>query len=252
MPCKLGIIAWVAYKLKSHLLPHLNNNGISLDQKGSLPVSVELISIPARVSHSGTYSAIKRGLDIVFASLALALLFPLFVVISCIIFATDQGPIIYRQKRVGRNGEHFTFYKFRSMVTNADALKARLAAQNEASGPIFKMRNDPRITPIGRFLRKTSLDEIPQFWNVLKGDMSLVGPRPHLQSEIDAYPDYPVERLTVTPGLICFREVAGRSSLSFERWLELDLEYVRSRSLKTDLSILLRAIPAILLGRGAY
>lgn len=215
-------------------------------------MSVELVSTPTRSLRVGTYDFYKRGLDIVFALCALFLLLPVFLVISAIVYATDRGPIIYRQKRVGFGGRHFTFYKFRSMVTNADELKAKLAQQNEASGPIFKMKNDPRITPIGRFLRKTSLDELPQFWSVLRGDMSIIGPRPHLQSEIDAYPDYPKERLSVTPGLICYREIMGRSGLTFERWLELDLEYIAQRSFKTDLSILFKAIPAILLGRGAY
>ncbi|MBB6052701.1 sugar transferase [Armatimonas rosea] len=215
-------------------------------------MSVELISTKTQSSRYGAYEALKRGMDISFSFVALLLLFPLFVTISAIIFATDRGPIIYRQKRVGRGGRLFTFYKFRSMVTNADELKAKLAHQNEASGPIFKMKNDPRITPIGRILRKTSLDELPQLWSVLRGDMSLVGPRPHLQAEIDAYEGYPLERLSVIPGLICYREICGRSSLTFERWLELDLEYIQTRSLKTDLTILLKSVPAVLLGKGAY
>jgi lipopolysaccharide/colanic/teichoic acid biosynthesis glycosyltransferase len=195
---------------------------------------------------------LKRGMDIVFSLLAVTLLTPIFLLIALVIYLTDRGPIIYRQKRVGQNGHLFTFYKFRSMVVNADALKAQLATKNEASGPIFKIKNDPRITLVGRFLRKSSLDELPQFFNVLKGEMSLVGPRPHLQSEIDAYPDYPRERLTVVPGLICYREVTGRSGLTFERWLELDLDYVQTCSLRTDLTILLRSIPAILFAKGAY
>jgi lipopolysaccharide/colanic/teichoic acid biosynthesis glycosyltransferase len=215
-------------------------------------VSVELLSTTTHTTRSSSYISVKRGMDVTLSLLALTLLIPVFFFIALAIFLTDRGPIIYRQKRVGQGGRLFTFYKFRSMVTNADALKARLAAYNEASGPIFKMKNDPRITPVGRLLRKTSLDELPQLWSVLRGDMTLVGPRPHLQSEIDAYPSYPKERLSVTPGLICFREVTGRSGLSFERWLELDMEYVRTQSLRTDLSILLRAIPAILFARGAY
>jgi lipopolysaccharide/colanic/teichoic acid biosynthesis glycosyltransferase len=215
-------------------------------------LSVELLSTKTQSRRVDAYDTYKRGLDIVFALVALLLLFPIFVVISAIIFATDRGPIIYRQKRVGHKGKLFTFYKFRSMVTNADELKAKLANQNEASGPIFKMKNDPRITYIGRFLRKTSLDELPQFWSVLKGDMSVIGPRPHLQTEIDAYPDYPMERLSVVPGLICYREILGRSGLTFERWLELDLAYIKERSLKTDILILLKSVPAILLGKGAY
>jgi lipopolysaccharide/colanic/teichoic acid biosynthesis glycosyltransferase len=217
-----------------------------------MPVSVELLSVPTRAKRSSVSRGAKRTLDILVASLALLLLLPLLSLIALLIYATDRGPVIYRQKRVGKNGEQFTFYKFRSMVTNADALKARLAVQNEASGPIFKMKNDPRVTRIGRLLRRSSLDETPQFWNVLKGDMTLVGPRPHLKSEIDSCPDYPMERLSVTPGLICFREVEGRSGLTFERWLELDMKYVKHHSFRTDLMILLRAIPAILLGRGAY
>lgn len=215
-------------------------------------MSVEAISTPVQAHQSGSYATLKRGLDIVVSLLALLLLSPVYLLISLAVFLTDRGPVFFAQQRVGRNGEHFAFYKFRSMVVNADALKAKLAAQNEASGPIFKMKNDPRITPIGRLLRKTSLDELPQFWNVLKGDLSLVGPRPHLQSEIDDYPDYPMERLSVVPGLICFREIQGRSSLSFERWLETDLEYVRHRSFALDIQILLKAIPAVLFGRGAY
>jgi len=215
-------------------------------------VSVEVISPHVQVQDSNSYATLKRGLDIVVSLLALLLLSPVYLVISLIIFLTDRGPVFFAQERVGRNGEHFSFFKFRSMVVNADALKAQLAEQNEASGPIFKMKNDPRITPIGRLLRKTSLDELPQFWNVLRGDLSLVGPRPHLQSEIDGYPDYPMERLSVIPGLICFREIQGRSGLTFERWLETDLEYVRNRSFWLDIQILLKAIPAVLLGKGAY
>lgn len=215
-------------------------------------MSVELFSSPTHSTYPQGYAVVKRGLDIVLSLLALVVLSPVFLLIALSIWLTDRGPIIYRQKRVGMHGRLFTFYKFRSMVTNADALKAKLATQNEASGPIFKMKNDPRITPVGRLLRRSSLDELPQIWSVLKGDMTLVGPRPHLQSEIDAYPDYPKARLSVTPGLLCFREVTGRSGLTFERWLELDMEYVRTRSLRTDLSILVRAIPAVVFAKGAY
>lgn len=215
-------------------------------------MSVEIISTATQDHPSGVYSLLKRGLDIVLALMALIALSPIFALIALTIYLYDRGPIFYKQQRVGFGGVPFTFYKFRSMVVNADALKAKLAAQNEASGPIFKMKNDPRITPIGRWIRKTSLDEIPQFWNVLKGDLSLVGPRPHLQSEIDSYPEYPQARFSVMPGLICFREIRGRSGLTFEQWLALDMEYVDSRSFLVDLKILLLAVPAILLGRGAY
>ena len=156
---------------------------------------------------------------------------------------------------MGRDGREFRFYKFRSMVPNAEALKRKLAHRNEADPRIFKIQNDPRVTRTGRVLRRYSLDELPQFLNVLKGDMSLVGPRPHLPDEIAACKSaggYPQERLSVPPGLLCLREVTGRSNLSFEEWLESALRYIRQRSMATDIKILIRAIPAALRGEGAY
>jgi lipopolysaccharide/colanic/teichoic acid biosynthesis glycosyltransferase len=195
---------------------------------------------------------LNRALDIVVSAGALLVLAPVFGTIAALVWVEDRGPILFSQQRVGQGGKCFPFYKFRSMVPHAEALKKSLQAQNEATGPIFKMKNDPRITRIGRTLRRYSLDELPQLWNVLRGDMSLVGPRPHLPSEIESYDNYPIERLSVTPGLICLREVMGRSALTFEEWIALDLEYVRTRSFWLNLSILLRAIPAILKGDGAY
>ena len=195
---------------------------------------------------------LRRALDIAVSVTALTLLAPLLASVAVLVWAEDRGPVLFHQERVGQGGERFAFYKFRSMVVNAESLKESLSAQNEASGPIFKMKQDPRITRIGRVLRRYSLDELPQLWNVLKGDMSLVGPRPHLPREIASCPEYPLERLSVRPGLICLREVSGRSRLTFEEWIALDLEYVRHRSLLLDLSILLRALPAILRGDGAY
>jgi lipopolysaccharide/colanic/teichoic acid biosynthesis glycosyltransferase len=164
----------------------------------------------------------------------------------------DGGPILYYQMRVGKDGRQFRFYKFRSMVVNADALKEKLAAQNESTGPVFKMRNDPRITRIGRILRKTSLDELPQFLNVLRGEMSLVGPRPHLPREVESYADWHFGRQQAQPGLLCLREVLGRSNLTFDQWVAYDLLYIRNRSLLTDFWILCRLIPAVLKADGAY
>lgn len=195
---------------------------------------------------------VKRGLDIGVALLAITALSLPISIIALAIKCTDGGPIFYSQERVGRGGNRFKFFKFRSMVTNADALKDKLLAHNEADGPIFKMKNDPRITPVGRVIRKWSLDELPQLWNVLRGDMSLVGPRPHLPREIAEYKNYPAERLSVQPGLLCLREVTGRSELTFEAWIASDLEYIEKRSLWLDIQILLKAIPAILLAKGAY
>jgi lipopolysaccharide/colanic/teichoic acid biosynthesis glycosyltransferase len=177
--------------------------------------------------------------------------FPLFLLIAIAICLEDAGPILYYQTRVGKNGDLFRFYKFRSMVRNADEIKAQLEAQNEAIGPIFKIRNDPRVTRVGRVLRRYSLDELPQMVNVLRGEMSLVGPRPHLPKEVECYTGRQIKRLTVQPGLLCFREVFGRSKMTFEEWVDLDLLYIEHRSFRTDAQILMRTIPAILSAEGA-
>jgi lipopolysaccharide/colanic/teichoic acid biosynthesis glycosyltransferase len=200
----------------------------------------------------GTYAVLKRILDIFLASLALLLFAPIMLLASLAIALEDRGPILFVQIRVGKDGKPFPFLKFRSMVRNAEQLKTELAAQNEATGPIFKMRNDPRITRVGRILRKYSIDELPQLLQVLRGEMSLVGPRPHLPNEVRHYTTEQAQRLAVQPGLVCLREVCGRCNLTFERWIELDLQYIQSRSLRTDLSILLRLIPAVLRREGAY
>lgn len=212
-------------------------------------------SVPAQVRTMvgrPVYPLLKRFGDCLVSSLVLGLGAPVFLVIAILVKVQDGGPVIYSHERVGRGGRRFQFFKFRSMVLDADRIKAELLESNESDGPIFKMKQDPRVTRVGRVLRRFSLDELPQFWNVLRGDMSLVGPRPHLQSEIDACPDYPMERLSVAPGLVCLREVGGRSDMTFAQWLETDLDYVRRRSLWLDLRILCRLIPAVLTARGAY
>jgi lipopolysaccharide/colanic/teichoic acid biosynthesis glycosyltransferase len=198
------------------------------------------------------YEQSKRAADFVAASLLLLALFPLLSAVAFAIYLEDGGSIFYYQTRVGKNGSHFRFYKFRSMVRNADAIKADLSEHNEASGPIFKMKKDPRITRIGRFIRRYSIDELPQLVNVLRGEMSLIGPRPHLPCEVALYAGHQWARLQVQPGLLCFREVFGRSEIDFDQWIELDLLYIRYRSLPTDLRILLRTVPAILGAEGAY
>jgi lipopolysaccharide/colanic/teichoic acid biosynthesis glycosyltransferase len=211
------------------------------------------LSLPYRNGDPGfAYETVKRTLDVVLASAALFALFPVFVAVAAAIYLEDRGPIFFFQTRVGKNGTHFKFFKFRSMVQNADQIKAELEEQNEAVGPIFKMKNDPRITRVGRFIRRYSLDELPQLLNVLSGDMSLVGPRPHLPKEVAMYTPRQEDRLRVQPGLLCFREVFGRSKMDFEQWVELDLLYIEHRSLWTDLRILLRTIPAVLSAEGAY
>jgi lipopolysaccharide/colanic/teichoic acid biosynthesis glycosyltransferase len=207
---------------------------------------------PHQAEQGVSYQITKRAVDVAVSATLLVLLFPVFAVIALLILLEDRGTIFYCQTRVGRNGKHFTFYKFRSMIHNADQIKAQLESMNEAEGPIFKMRHDPRITRVGRFLRRSSLDELPQLFNVLRGDMSLVGPRPHLPKEVAMYNDEQEARLQVQPGLLCFREVLGRSNMTFEQWVELDLLYIEHRCWQTDLAIMARAVPAVLSAEGAY
>ncbi|MBC8138343.1 MAG: sugar transferase [Fibrella sp.] len=221
-------------------------------QATALPAFLKTDASGDATPPSPAYFVIKRCIDVAISSLLLTILFPVLVVIGLLVALEDRGPVLYYQTRVGRNGRHFRFYKFRSMVKNADALKDNLAAQNEAEGPVFKIKNDPRVTRCGRILRKTSLDELPQLINVLRGEMTLVGPRPHLPREVALYEDWHFERQNVDPGLLCLREVLGRSNLSFDQWVAYDLLYIRNRSARTDSWILLRLIPAVLKADGAY
>ncbi len=206
---------------------------------------------PGAHADGWAYRNAKRAIDIVGAIIALFILFPALLVISFLVWREDHGPILFYQTRIGRDGAPFHFYKFRSMSPNAEALKDQIAAKNEAGDVIFKIKNDPRVTRIGRVLRKYSLDELPQFMNVLRGEMSLVGPRPHLPREVEKYTEEQKQRLQAQPGLLCFREIQGRSNLTFEQWVESDLLYIKHRSLWVDAYILLRAIPAILKADGA-
>ena len=196
---------------------------------------------------------IKRFLDIVLSLAALIVLSPLFLVLIVLIKLTSPGPVFFVQIRVGQYGRNFCFYKFRSMYVDAEERKKELLSRNQSKdGVIFKMKDDPRITPIGRILRRTSMDELPQFLNVLFGDMSLVGPRPPVPSEVAQYSLEARKRLNVRPGLTCLWQVSGRSEIPFNEQVSLDKQYISSRGLKSDLLILLRTIPAILSGRGAY
>jgi exopolysaccharide biosynthesis polyprenyl glycosylphosphotransferase len=195
---------------------------------------------------------IKKVIDVTVSAGLLLLLSPALLAIAAAIKLTSRGPVIFAQKRVGLNGRVFSFYKFRSMYHDAEARRSTLAALNEVSGPVFKMRRDPRITPVGRFLRKFSLDELPQLWNVLKGEMSLVGPRPPIPGEVENYERWQRRRLSMKPGLTCLWQVNGRSQIGFEEWMRLDLAYIDNWSLKLDFIILLRTVPAVLFARGAH
>lgn len=201
---------------------------------------------------SGSY-ALKRAMDIVLSALGMVVLSPVFIAIAAAVKWTSPGPVIFSQVRVGRYGRYFNFYKFRSMYRDAEAKKAQLLALNESKdGVIFKMKDDPRITKVGRFLRRTSLDELPQLWNVFIGDMSLVGPRPPVPKEVQEYTLEDRKRLDVIPGITCLWQIMGRSEIPFNEQVRLDKEYIIAPSVWKDIVILLKTIPAILGGKGAY
>ena len=195
----------------------------------------------------------KRGLDVAGSLAAIILLLPLFIAIAIWIKLDSPGPLIYRQVRIGQYGRPFYFYKFRSMYIDSEARRAALERENEsADGVIFKMKNDPRITRCGRFIRKYSIDEAPQFFNVLLGDMSLVGPRPPLPAEVAQYSLDARKRLDILPGITCIWQISGRSDIPFREQVVMDQEYIRRQSLWKDVLILFRTIPAVLAGKGAY
>jgi len=201
----------------------------------------------------GSSNFLKRLLDIIVCGSMLIFCFPIFLIIALLIKLTDRGPVLFWQSRVGQWGREFPFPKFRSMVMNAEALKDKLLASNDhKNGITFKMKKDPRITWIGRILRKTSMDELPQIWCVLRGDMSLVGPRPPVPREVALYTLSDRRRLDVKPGLTCIWQVSGRGDIPFDRQVELDVQYIESQSLWLDLVLLLKTAPAILIGKGAY
>jgi lipopolysaccharide/colanic/teichoic acid biosynthesis glycosyltransferase len=194
----------------------------------------------------------KRVFDLAGAVVGALLLAPVLLVIAVAIKVNTTGPILYRSRRVGEGGRVFSFLKFRSMVRNAEMLRDELDHLNEVDGPVFKIARDPRITRVGALLRRSSLDELPQLWNVWRGDMSLVGPRPPIPEEVIHYQAWQMQRLSVRPGLTCLWQVSGRSRVGFDEWMRMDLAYIDRRSLRLDLSILLRTVPAVLSGIGAY
>lgn len=198
-------------------------------------------------------SIVKRSIDIIASLILIVLLSPVFLITSAAILLDDRGRVFYAQKRVGINGKHFEMLKFRSMITGAEKLKESLLAKNESGdGIVFKMKNDPRITKVGSFIRKFSIDELPQLLNVLRGDMSLVGPRPPLPKEVAEYTLEDRKRLHVVPGITCIWQVSGRSDIPFKQQVQLDTKYIRSQSIATDIKLLLKTIPAVLLGKGGY
>ena len=208
-------------------------------------------SSPARRANPVEFSC-KRALDIFGALLTGLLALPVLAVAALLIRFTSPGPVIFRQVRCGERGREFEILKLRTMMNGSEQRRADLEAENEMDGPVFKIRRDPRITPVGRWLRRLSVDELPQLWNVLRGEMSLVGPRPPLPCEVAQYQRRHRRRLEVRPGLTCTWQISGRSEIGFEEWVRLDIEYIDGWHLGRDLRILLRTAPAILSRRGAY
>jgi lipopolysaccharide/colanic/teichoic acid biosynthesis glycosyltransferase len=211
--------------------------------------------LPPRACYAGWQAqrVVKRAMDVVLSLLALIALLPLFAVVAFAIRLTSRGPILYELRVLGRHARPFITYKFRTMVADADAQKSRYLHRNEMSGPVFKMRDDPRVTPLGRVLRRYSIDELPQLWSVLKGDLSLVGPRAPSAEEFARFEPWQWGKLAVTPGLTCLWQVSGRSDIrDFATWATLDLEYIQRWNLLLDLRVLVRTVPVVITARGAY
>lgn len=221
---------------------------------GQLATGRQPLATPVALARAevGVAKIAKRVLDVIVASAGLMLAALPMLCIALTIRLTSPGPILFRQARVGKGGRLFTSYKFRSMYMDAEDRLAEVMHLNQADGPIFKIRRDPRMTPVGRFLRRTSLDELPQLFNAFRGEMSIVGPRPALMTEVIAYEPWQLERLTVRPGLTGLWQVSGRSDLPFAAMMRLDLEYIGRWSLWFDLWLLILTVPAVVSGRGAY
>ncbi|QSO53663.1 sugar transferase [Alicyclobacillus curvatus] len=215
--------------------------------QGPFTMNLVLSSIP----HTPAAAFIKRLTDVVVSAMALVMLSPLFLLVTIAIKLDDGGPVIFRQQRVGLHNKYFWMFKFRSMHQGAEALQEQLLQQNEMSGPVFKMTDDPRVTRVGKFMRRTSIDELPQFLNVLRGEMSLVGPRPPLPNEVSKYQAAHRRRLSVKPGLTCLWQVSGRNNIDFEQWMDLDLLYIDNWSYLRDWAIIAKTIPAVLKRTGA-
>lgn len=237
-----------------HARPRAGAHGVWNGVRASAPGTSAAEVLPFEAPRQeGAYLRFgKRTLDLLGSAVALVLSAPVIAVLAVLVKLESRGPVFYRSVRIGRGGRPFVFYKLRSMVKDAERKRQTLEHMNEADGPVFKIARDPRITRIGRFLRSTSLDELPQFYNVLVGDMSLVGPRPPIPEEVAKYEPWQLRRLDVRPGITCLWQISGRSRIGFQEWMRLDLEYIRHQSLAMDLKILVRTLPAVLSREGAY
>ena len=200
------------------------------------------IEYKSEYSKNMMYFVIKRIVDLLGSIIGLILLSPILIIIAITIKLDSKGPVFFIQERVGKDGQVFSMYKFRSMVIDAEEKLFGLKDKNEMSGPMFKMKDDPRITKVGKFIRKTSIDELPQLFNVLKGEMSLVGPRPNLPREVIKFTDYQKDKLLVKPGLTCYWQVTGRNNIDFEEWIELDIKYIKERNTWTDIKLIFKTV----------
>lgn len=232
-------------------MSYITNNTECMLLDSSEIEDLNIISIYKKIPQKKLYDFVKHLIDIILSFFGFLILSPVFLITAIAIKIDSKGPIIYKQYRVGKNGKQFKMYKFRSMCSDADQKLSDLCDLNEKEGPIFKISKDPRVTKVGRIIRKISIDELPQLINVLRGEMSIVGPRPPLINEVKKYTLYQAQRLSVIPGLTCYWQINGRSDLSFEEWVELDLKYINERGLLTDLRIILKTIPVVLMGVGA-
>jgi len=244
---RIGRREGVEVRAAAHMLPEVLSTRLTVHPLGEV---MSLCLSPVRLNI--WQAMLKRSFDLAASAIGLLLTLPLTLLIAAAVKLDSPGPVLFRQERVGRMGNRFTILKFRTMIVGADGLRDELMARNEADGPMFKLRQDPRVTRVGRILRSFSLDELPQLWNVFRGDMSLVGPRPPLPAEVAAYDEWHYDRLEVAPGITGLWQVSGRSELSFEDYVRRDIFYIENWSLSIDVYILLKTIPAVLRRKGAW
>lgn len=245
------IAACGRYGAKASVIPQYNDF-IPATPTVETAGSLKLINVRSTPDKGPLWAFVKRTMDLAISVAGLVLASPIMAVTAIAVKRCDGGPAIFAQERMGKNGVRFKMYKFRSMYVDAEERLEELQKFNQVDGPAFKMENDPRVTPVGRFIRKTSIDELPQLWNVVKGEMSIVGPRPPIPREVERYSDWDWGRLAVKPGLTCYWQVSGRSNLGFGEWMKLDLKYVEEQGFLTDVKILLKTVGVVLRGDGAY
>ena len=234
---------------RRHWFMKSDQGGNKMDMTSSLPKKKFMV---IESEDSRIYLLGKRLFDIVASIIAIILLSPVFIVTAIAVKIEDGGPAFFTQIRVGKDGRLFRMFKFRSMCRNAEDMVVDLKHKNEADGPVFKIEADPRVTKVGAFIRKYSVDELPQLINILRGDMSIVGPRPPLECEVEQYNWFEKQRLRVKPGLTCYWQCSGRSDIGFDEWVKMDLKYIKERNFRTDMLIILKTIPAVFSAKGAY